>query len=553
MREYLDYCSNKFNNSNFIDWHIDDIFWFIHDDEYNDDSLEILKKYYDCISNYKKTVLNDEEAKVLVNVYNKLDNVLVRSAVDYLISTNKTYYKSSLLVEDSIEYLNLYFDNISAKEDGLASHNLFVILRWTCYKFPQTKLKFNELLFNFIMNGSLENINFLALSDYLIRESELVSLLSKEQYLSILEKYFTNTPKEKEIYFYSDVYKDYLKYLKMINDTKNYKELLKKYCDFILKNISRFDNHFKQIELQIVRNEMDFLKCYSDADYLILDGELDKANKEQLSKMKEYTIELPKEQQKMMNDQIDKITNEFKILNNADKIAHLLILAHPISLVELKKHYEDSKKGLVGLVTNNIVDHSGRIINYKQLKDSEDFSLKAGSTIKIFLGINFDVLYNPFFNTYVSDNDSEKYIFDIFKNNLLVDDERVEYLSDLFINFFKKDFKNSSYDIVQELEESLRYYFKNKGLNIYKRNGTRDLIGLSQIFNDDKINNYREALLETIDDNFYFTLKWFLVDDYGFGLRNKTSHRFNSNRLYEHPYSIYIVIHILRLYWGFQK
>ena len=115
------------------------------------------------------------------------------------------------------------------------------------------------------------------------------------------------------------------------------------------------------------------------------------------------------------------------------------------------------------------------------------------------------------------------------------------------------EFINSSYDIVQELEESFRYYFKNKGLNILKKNGTRDYIGLSQIFNDDETNNYRECLLEIIDEDFYFTLKWFLVDNYGFGLRNKTSHRFNSNRLYEHPYSIYIIIHILRLYWGFQK
>lgn len=461
MREYLDFYSNKFNNSNYNDWHIDDFFWHIHDDKYTDDSIDILKKYYNCISGYKKIILSDEEAEVLVNVYNKMDNVLVRSALDFLISTNKKYYKSSLLVEDCIEFLNLYIDNISTKEGGLASHNLSVILRWTCYKFPQSKSKINEVLFKFIMSGTRDNTNYFALSDYLLRDSELVSLLSKEQYLSILEKYFINILKEKEIYFYSDVYKDYLKYLKMINDTKNYKELLKKYCDFILINLKKFDNHFKQIELQIVRNEMDFLKCYSDADYLILDSELDKANKEQLSKMKEYTIELPKEQQKMMNDQIDKITNEFKKLNNADKIEHLLFLAQPISLAELQKHYENSKKGLAGLFTNNIIDYDGRIINYKQLKDSEDFSLKAGSIIKIFLGINFDVLYNPFFRTYVSDNNSEKYIFDIFKDNLLVDDERVTYLSELFISFLKQDFKNSSYDIVQELEESLRYYFVN--------------------------------------------------------------------------------------------
>ena len=90
--------------------------------------------------------------------------------------------------------------------------------------------------------------------------------------------------------------------------------------------------------------------------------------------------------------------------------------------------------------------------------------------------------------------------------------------------------------------------------SIRKRDKTNDFIGLNNIFNYYEKNNYRDKLLEVIDENYYFTLKWFLVDKYGFNLKNKVSHRYEySNDLYNSIFSIYAVIQIFRLYWGFQK
>ena len=71
-------------------------------------------------------------------------------------------------------------------------------------------------------------------------------------------------------------------------------------------------------------------------------------------------------------------------------------------------------------------------------------------------------------------------------NNELVSDEQIEDLSYWFIEFFKTNFRDSVYDIIEEFEASLRYYFENQKMNIFKRNGTGDLIGLSTIFNDNK-------------------------------------------------------------------
>lgn len=151
------------------------------------------------------------------------------------------------------------------------------------------------------------------------------------------------------------------------------------------------------------------------------------------------------------------------------------------------------------------------------------------------------------------DNSSEKYIKSILENNEMVSDEQINDLSHWIIEFFKINFRDSTFDIVEEFEASLRYYFKNQKMNIYKRNGTGDLIGLSTIFNDNDNNLYRDKLYEVIDEDFYYTLKWLLVDEYGFQLRHKISHRFKANQLYQKTYTIYAVLQIIRFYKGYQK
>ena len=97
-----------------------------------------------------------------------------------------------------------------------------------------------------------------------------------------------------------------------------------------------------------------------------------------------------------------------------------------------------------------------------------------------------------------------------FSNNKLVDQSRTQLLSNLFISFFEGDYKNSIFDIMLELEELVRHYFKQCGLNIIKHDGSRDYIGLNNIFNDNKKNSFRDELLKTIDEDYYFTLKLFL-------------------------------------------
>lgn len=319
-----------------------------------------------------------------------------------------------------------------------------------------------------------------------------------------------------------------------------------------MKNIDFMENHVKQIELQKVRRYMDSLKVYSDKDYLLIDNELEKANKAVLSELKSLTITLTEEKQKQIQDAITKSYEVFKSLNNEQRLIELFLKMKTLSLQDLTKQYENSKKGLISFFGESILDSDGRVINFDNLAKDNEFSLKSTQNISIFVERYMNQIFTPFIKTFSQDDKSKIFINEILANNKLVNPSKADYIESLFSYFLESDYRNSVFDIVEELEDSLRFYFKKEGLNIIKTNESGQFIDINYVFNNKENNSFRDKLLETIDEDYYFTLKWFLTDEYGFNLRNKIAHRINSKDLYKTTFAIYAVIQILRLYWGFQ-
>ena len=517
----------------------------------HDSFVSILKKYSNITYYHKNIKVEPDDAQIILENYNASYNVLIRSVLDYLLS-NSSLRSNSNLVSDCKECSILYFENIKKINGGLPIHNLSIILKWTLYKHPSDKKDINDIIFSNIISGREDTLEYFSFSDYLLRDKELSNFFTKQQYVDIINKFYKTVVDMKETYFYIDTYNDFLQYFKE-NDKKEYQRLLKKYCDFIFANLANIDDYLKQIELQKVRQYMDDLAEYGDKDYQIIDCELERVNKEQLSKLEQYNISLPSEKFNQIKKEIERNTKIFESLSSSNKIFKLLFETLPLSLEELKKNYEDSKKGLSALFKENILDQDGRVINFNKLSDEQNFSLKVTKYIGLRVDIYFDLIFNPFFNTFKMDDEAKKTIRDIFSNNKLVDQSRTQLLSDLFISFFEGDYKNSIFDIILELEESVRYYMKKCGLNIMKRDGSGDYICINNIFNDNKKNSFRDELLKIIDEDYYFTLKWFLTDKYGFDIRDKISHRLKSVGLYKTKSAIYISLHIFRLYCGFQK
>ncbi len=551
MSAYLDEINEKMNLKKYNDLYIDDIFFGAESDFSHDSFISILKKFSNITYSHKNIKVEPDDAQTILENYNASYNVLIRSVLDYLLSNSSLRSKSNL-VSDCKECSILYFENIKKINGGLPTYNLSIILKWTIYKHPSEKKDINDILFSNIILGKEDTLEYFSLSDYLLRDKELSNLFTKQQYVDIINKFYKTVVDMKETYFYIDTYNDFLQYFKD-NDKKEYQRLLKKYCDFIFANLVNIDDYLKQNELQKVRQYMDYLAEYSDKDYQIIDCELERVNKEQISKLEQYNISLPSEQFNQIKKEMERNTKIFESLSSSNKIFKLLLETLPLSLEELRKNYEDSKKGLFAVFKENILDQDGKVLNFNELSDEQNFSLKVTENIGSRVDIYFYLIFNPFFNAFKMDDEAKKTIRDIFSNNKLVDQSRTQLLSDYFISFFEGDYKNSIFDIILELEESVRYYLKQCGLNIMKRDGSGDYIGLNNIFNNNKKNSFRDELLKIIDEDYYFTLKWFLTDEYGFDIRDKISHRLKSVGLYKTKFAIYISLHIFRLYWGFQK
>ena len=543
MSAFLTSKDLEFKQSNFSDVNIESLFW--SKNEQTDKIRNIINKYHNVIyDNF--TIENDE----LLIVKEELPNnyhVLIEIFLQYLVASSNEKDSSSL-VECCKRYIEEYFQNIEKNNRGVATHNLSIVLIWTFSRFPRYKKEISEDIYNRIMNDKEATVNFFSLAFYFMRNKTLSNIFNIKQYENIYSKYFVKETDSIHIYLYLNYYKKYLEYL--CDHKQSKKEFAKKYCYFVIKNIDLIDNYTKQILLQEILDLMNELKCFTDEEYSIINEHLDMANKAAKDALKFHSIPIPKDQ----IDDIEKFVKQqeliFKSLNNADKILKLMNDLEPISKYAIQEVIEQGENSITSIFQERILDSDGMIINYKELSKEQMFSLKSHYYIKCIIQMIFIGIINPFFRNFIFDDNVINFIKSIFSNNQLVSSDRSEVLSDSFIEFFKQNFKGSVYDIVEEIEESLRYYFKNEKMNIYKMNRKRDLVGLSNMLDNNSA--FASKLLEIIDDDFFYTLRWFLVDDYGYGLRNMIAHRYNSKDSYRTQYSIYISLLILKLYMGFK-
>ena len=543
MSAFLTSKDLEFKQSNFSDVNIESLFW--SKNEQTDKIRNIINKYHNVIyDNF--TIENDE----LLIVKEELPNnyhVLIEIFLQYLVASSNEKDSSSL-VECCKRYIEEYFQNIEKNNRGVATHNLSIVLIWTFSRFPRYKKEISEDIYNRIMNDKEATVNFFSLAFYFMRNKTLSNIFNIKQYENIYSKYFVKETDSIHIYLYLNYYKKYLEYL--CDHKQSKKEFAKKYCYFVIKNIDLIDNYTKQILLQEILDLMNELKCFTDEEYSIINEHLDMANKAAKDALKFHSIPIPKDQ----IDDIEKFVKQqeliFKSLNNADKILKLMNDLEPISKYAIQEVIEQGENSITSIFQERILDSDGMIINYKELSEEQMFSLKSHYYIKCIIQMIFIGIINPFFRNFIFDDNVINFIKSIFSNNQLVSSDRSEVLSDSFIEFFKQNFKGSVYDIVEEIEESLRYYFKNEKMNIYKMNRKRDLVGLSNMLDNNSA--FASKLLEIIDDDFFYTLRWFLVDDYGYGLRNMIAHRYNSKDSYRTQYSIYISLLILKLYMGFK-
>lgn len=524
-------------------------FFNVYDESSKDEFVKIIQKYNNLGEN--SFHITDDELKT-INAELQFDyNILVKVLLHYFISFSNDK-ESSELVEYCKLYIEDFFTNIENDDKSYSIYNFLTIIKWTFKQFPNYKKEISTIIYNKIISGNVAITKYITIVNFILQKEKVTHIFNSTEYNNIYEKYLVAKTDLANIYLCLDSYQFYYDYVCSKNkDLK--KDVSKKYCDFVLANIDLIDNFTKQILLQKIRNIMDKIGSYKDEDYNIIDDNLAKANQETLKKLKTYNISIPNEIVSTIEENISNQNKAYSNISNYEKIEKLMFQLTPITKSNIKRNIVNSK-GLISMhMQNYFLDKEGNIINYNDLSKEQTFSIEAKTFISFVVNLTFDMVVTPFYKNFIMDENASEFLKEIFCNNKLIGNDRVDEMTKLFEHLLNQNFNNSIYNIIEELEESLRYYFKNLKMNIYKKNGRRDFIGLSDIFNDNEENAYRDKLLETIDDDFYFTLKYFLTDHYGYEIRNKIAHRYDSNNLYKTNCSIYIALQIFRLYYGFQK
>jgi hypothetical protein len=534
------------NATSFENWDIGYIFLNI-DKNSSDPLTRVIGKYVDY--GYKDCSITYEDAIAISKSKNEEEHILIKIYKDCLLSCNSSTYKESNLLNDTINFIQVYFKNYK-NGNGLVFNSLIFAIKWLIYKYKMEKEQISSILINHI--NSMTEINSLTFDiiSYSSNENR-INIFSESQIKSVYDKYFVNVGIElqKNFNFYAQSYFDFIK--KLFQNKDNIRLAKKEFCDFALRHIKVIDYLWGQKNLPIIRDYMDELN-YSDECYEIIDEKIDSCGKEAISHLEEIELKMPDEQNKKISENIKNNTDILLQKTNPEKIVILLLNLPLISKSNISNDIIE-KNIFSSLCQYRIMDEDGKIINYKELNDDEKFSLYSTKYFEINVNLFFDLLINPFFSSFVFDSETSKFLDKILTNNKIVPVDRFEGLKSKISLFLNKDFASSVFPIIGCLEPLLRYYFKNERMNTKKRNQSGDSIGLSDIFSYKKANLYREKLLETIDEDFYFSLEWLLVDKYGYGLRHKIAHGLIKEDKFLSYLSIYAVLLIIKLIIGFSS
>lgn len=328
-------------------------------------------------------------------------------------------------------------------------------------------------------------------------------------------------------------------------------------CKFAIEHIDSLSDHFKQIELQLVLEWMsESTDLFEESQFVMVRNEIESANQRAISRLQSFRYDLPKDLQKKANEEIDKQTGLFIKMDSATKIDCFLMNIPPVRKAQIIQQMEDAKKQSVfgQFFETHYMDREGRIINYKKLPEEDMFAVKAEEFINRHISITMPFYLNPFFRAFPSgDEKALEYTKSFLSQSSIPLSRDVESKAKLFQEYFERKFEDSVAEIIMSFESDLRGYFKRCGFDVHRKNRPQDVVSLSTFLNHNPENRFRDKLCETIDDDFYFTLEYFLTNEYGFALRDRLSHDGNIREVGRTLEGIYCAAMIIKLYWGMRK
>lgn len=492
------------------------------------------------------------------NISNE-DVKLLKEGKKYLRGINEYEAFFEFLImcntKDESEFINSFVNIIekyfSDKTETLTgTNNLIFLLEFSISYGNEFAEKFIRIIFkNIINNGSK--------TDYIC----ILNAIIKKYGLNNIKR-FLNINKVFEVALESNcvTFSNFNQYLELAEScilfNKNTKDSKIKYIDIVLKVLPDLNDQWFQGKLQKCR---DYIKDtnYQNNKIMVLENKIEMMGKKAMNMMQEIEIPFPQDVIKQIKEYCNYRETLLNKKSNISKVIWYFFEFYPFKksdLVDFENGVEN-KSVFKGMFNTIYYNNHGEVINYKDLTDEEKDTLKCRSGFRMQSQILEMTLCRPFYKSFKMDDDVKRCIIDFSKNNKMIDSNNgwdkkfVEYLVDILDG--KID------DMIQKVlpyfENSLRYYFKNEGLYI-KKTKTDDYINLGDIFtNLSGFNQYRDKLLETIDEDYYWVMCYLLTDRLGFNGRNINLHGIDDSNFSRSFTAYYTCVLIFRMYIPFYK
>ena len=545
MKEVLHKISKELNSKYLNDICIESIFVLNFRFDYKEEYKKI-EKYEKVFWNKERIEVTEEDADYFLSIYDESFNIHIKLFLSYLIAS--CYKRQNISCFSSLcnEYIEFYFSSLSIITNGLPLCNLRLILNWQLTLFPKN----NEIIRKYICKILENKENKQSVYTFIsLLEGEKIKQYVKEKDCNM---YVDLILYHKDTHDANFIYKALNSLLNVFTRQNDNSLIKRSICDYILNNLDGFDDHVAHKAFNLVREYMGEFK-YEDIYFEKLDSKLEEINKKMLEGLTSVSVELSEKEMNEYKEYCENLDSQFKKINNLDRVIKMLLFISPVEIESIKDDLNDEKGRIFGEVNKNVLRHDGSLVNYKNLDEKEEFSLHGGRYINFNIQIKMDLYYRAFLRSYVVDEDCIT-IKEIFTNNKLLCEENGdgEDFRELVLKFLKGDYDYTFTKLIIHLEKSLRYYLKNNGLNV-KKYGKNEMIGLTGFFNYNKTNKFRDKLLETIDENYYFTLTWLLTDEYGMDYRGNIFHGLSDVNICKTTNAIYASILIIRLYLGFSN
>lgn len=518
------------------------------------DICNFISKFNRHLFNDKIPIVNDADIPQLIALYECSNNHLFNAYLISLLWLNPKSRANINLESEMFDICSFIIQYYQTASGYLPFHFFTYFYNYfISNSFNKQRKKFFFYIYNELIK--LNNVNAYAIASYkeMIDSAILYNFISADDfeqtswfYLKDLEDLiFKDITVIEEIEGIVDL---------VISKYKDKKSLKLNLAHFLFNNINIFSFTLKQEKLvKAVKILEEIGDPNSEVNrYKLI---LEEINKDILSKIEPKYMPFPKGITDKIIEERRKFFDINKSISNLHRFLLITMDLEIITQSDLKSQIDifDKNSVFLSFVKTQYLDRDGYIITNDHLpEEKRNFIFKAGQHIDLILETYYKNKIDSFFYYFKYDEDIDLFLDDILSKSLISDPNRQDYLKKIIKEILNNNIDTNLRNLISELENGMRYFFNSNGISTreYKA-GKLVNVDFNGMLKDVPNNQFRNLLLEYLDDDFVFILEYLMILSPGGNIRNDVMHGNMDPEEMKSYKCYYLFFLILKLYIGF--